>query len=126
MTSEVAAFVCPRCAHINSPDLPGGPGFCERCGRVTQAFASAADYPPPDTRALMLQNQDDCLIAIEDGKPVPTRKLAALPPWRASMIAHIAEKAGVSLEDGTAAQVHAEARQVGGAGALGSWWLRPA
>lgn len=77
-----------------------------------------------DSRAELMANQDDCLLAIEDGNPVPAAKLGKLPPWRAVMIARIAEKAGVPLERGTAAQVHAEASAVGGAGTLGQWWER--
>ena len=78
-----------------------------------------------DSRAELMANQDDCLLAIEDGDPVPADRLGKLPPWRAAAIARIAEKAGVPLERGTAAQVHAEAREVGGAGTLGEWWNRP-
>jgi len=62
--------------------------------------------------------QDECLIAIEDGRPVPTRALAQLPPWRAVLIARVAERAGVPLQDGTVEQLRAEAARVGGAGTL--------
>ena len=78
-----------------------------------------------DSRAELLANQDDCLLAIEDGHPVPAAKLAKLPPWRAVMVARIAARAAVPLERGTLDQLHAEAVQVGGTGTLGPWWERP-
>jgi hypothetical protein len=68
------------------------------------------------------QNQDDCLIAITDGKPVPTRALKALPPWRAVLMARVAAKAGVPLEHGSVTELVAEARRVGGGGRLAEWW----
>jgi len=71
-----------------------------------------------------MANQDDCLLAIEDGNPVLAAKLGKLPPWRAVMLGRIARKAGVPLERGTVDQLHAEAREVGGAGTLGQWWNR--
>lgn len=71
-----------------------------------------------ETRARVLANQDDCLIAITDGKPVPTRKLRALPPWRAVLIARVAAKAGIPLEHGTLDALIAEAQEVGGDGSL--------
>lgn len=76
------------------------------------------------SRDELMASQDDCLLAIEDGDQVPAAKLAKLPPWRAVMIARIAARANVSLERGTLAQLHAEARAVGGAGTLGQWWNR--
>ncbi|MGH8921886.1 MAG: hypothetical protein ACRD0H_26685 [Actinomycetes bacterium] len=69
--------------------------------------------------------QDDCLLAVEDGKPVPAGPLGHLPPWRAVMVARIAAKAGVPLERGTVGQLAAEARAVTGSGTLGPWWERP-
>lgn len=69
--------------------------------------------------------QDDCLIAIEDGNPLRTDRLMKLPPWRAVLVARVAERAGVPLEQGTVAQLIAEARAVGGEGTLGNWWERP-
>lgn len=68
--------------------------------------------------------QDDCLLAITDGDPVPTRALLALPPWRAVLMARVAAKAGVPLEQGTVEQIVAEAAAVGGHGVLGQWWTR--
>ena len=62
-----------------------------------------------------MQNMDDCLIAITDGRPIPTDALAALPPWRAVLIGRVAEKAGVPFQDGTLAELVAEAQRVGGA-----------
>lgn len=62
-------------------------------------------------------DQDDCLLAITEGKALPNDKLRNLPPWRAVMIARVAEKAGVM----SATQVErlvAEAREVGGNGRL--------
>lgn len=69
-------------------------------------------------------NQDDCLIAIENGRPVPVKALLALPPWRAVLMARVAAKAGVALERGTLEQIVAEAVAVTGSGQLGSWWER--
>jgi hypothetical protein len=71
-------------------------------------------------------NQDDCLIAIEDGNPLPVKALLALPPWRAVLMARVAEKAGVPMERGSVEQIRAEAVAVTGSGKLGSWWERRA
>jgi hypothetical protein len=73
-------------------------------------------------------NQDDCLIAVEDGHPVPTKALLALPPWRAVLMARVAQRAGVPLEQGTVDQIKAEAFAVTvtGSGKLGNWWEREA
>ena len=68
--------------------------------------------------------QDDCLIAIQRGNPVPVRYLQRIPPWRSALLADIADKAGTGLEKGTAEQLRAEAKSVGGNGKLGSWWDR--
>jgi hypothetical protein len=62
--------------------------------------------------------QDVCLIAITDGQPVPAASLGQLPPWRAVLIARVAERAGIPLEGGSVAQLRAEAARVGGAGQL--------
>ena len=69
-------------------------------------------------------HQDDCLIAIEDGDPLPVRALRSLPPWRAVLMARVAEKAGIGLERGSVVQLVAEAWAVTGAGTLGNWWER--
>lgn len=69
--------------------------------------------------------QDDCLIAIEDGHRLPAAKLKLLPPWRAVLIAHVADRAGIGLERGTLSQLLAEARAADGGGELGDWWNRP-
>jgi hypothetical protein len=90
--------------------------------RDTMTEASRTEF---GSRDALLANQDECLLAIEDGNPVPVARLRALPPWRAVMLARIAAKAGVPLERGTVDQIQAEAREVGGAGALGPWWERP-
>lgn len=68
--------------------------------------------------------QDDCLIAIEDGNPLRADRLLKLPPWRAVLVARVAERAGVPLERGTVVQLIAEAREVGGDGELGKYWER--
>lgn len=68
--------------------------------------------------------QDELLIAIQDGNPLPTDTLAKLPPWRAYLIACVAERAGTGLEQGTADQVRLEAKAVTGGGNLGEWWKR--
>jgi hypothetical protein len=70
--------------------------------------------------------QDDLLISIEDGEPLASAKLQRLPPWRAVMVARLAEKAGVAMEQGDVPQIVAEARAVGGDGVLGRWWEREA
>jgi hypothetical protein len=67
-------------------------------------------------------HQDDCLIAISQGRSVPTRHLQSLPPWRAALIARVADRAGIPLEHGTLDQLVAEAARVTGAGRLGYWW----
>jgi hypothetical protein len=68
--------------------------------------------------------QDDCLVAIEDDSPLPTGALQKLPPWRAVLLARVARKAGVQLEEGTLDQLIDEARRSGGTHALGDWWAR--
>lgn len=66
--------------------------------------------------------QDDCLIAIEDGHPLRADRLLKLPPWRAVLVARVAQRAKVPLEKGTVDQLIAEARAVGGSGKLGNYW----
>lgn len=73
--------------------------------------------------SLVYQKQDVCLIAIERGTPVPARILADLPPFRATLIAGVAERAGVPLEGGTYNELRLEASRVGGEGEL-VWPLR--
>lgn len=80
----------------------------------SKADALLATVPGEDLVAL----QDVCLIAITDGCPLPTEAIAALPPWRAVLLARVADKAGVPLADGTLDQLVAEARRVRGAGTL--------
>jgi hypothetical protein len=70
----------------------------------------------------MMDLQDDCLIAMSRGHPLPVHKLQGLPPWRAVLIARVAAKAGIPLEHGSLEQLVAEARKVTGSGKLGSWW----
>lgn len=62
-------------------------------------------------------NQDDCLIAITDGKRPPDECLRKLPPWRAVLIARVALRAGVMSQEEVDALV-AEARYIGGDGTL--------
>lgn len=66
----------------------------------------------------LLRAQDHLLIAIRDGRPLPDVDLRRLPPWRAVLIARIADRAGVPLEHGTVAQLVDEATAVRGAGTL--------
>jgi hypothetical protein len=44
-----------------------------------------------------------CLHAIADGRPIPVRELGQLPGQQAAVLARIAERAGVPLEVGVAA-----------------------
>jgi hypothetical protein len=62
--------------------------------------------------------QDRCLIDIEDGRPLRADVLQHLPPWRAVLLARVAERAGIPLEGGTVEQLRAEAARVGGDGTL--------
>lgn len=62
--------------------------------------------------------QDRCLIAITDGRPLPADALQQLPPWRAVLLARVAERAGIGLEGGTLGQLVGEAQRVGGYGEL--------
>ena len=62
--------------------------------------------------------QDLCLIAITDGKPLPARAIAGLPPWRAVLLGRVANKAGIPIQGGTLEQLVEEARRVGGEGVL--------
>lgn len=73
--------------------------------------------------AELYSEQDKCLIAIMEGRAVPARSLAQLPPWRAVLIARVAEKADIPLEGGTLDDLVAEAKRVGGQGTL-VWPLR--
>ena len=54
--------------------------------------------PSEAQRATWLAASDDCLLAITDGHPIPTKALQALPPWRAVMLARVAAKAGAPVE----------------------------
>jgi hypothetical protein len=85
-----------------------------------------------ESRWKIIRNmQDDCLIALENGDPLPTAALQALPPWRAVMLARIAVALGgvPALEHGTLAQLETEAKAVmrnaellGEQQQLGNWW----
>lgn len=77
-------------------------------------------YAGLETRKLVAA-MDNCLLAVTDGKPVPTAALSDLPPYRALMLARVAEKAGIPLQDGTVDQMKAAARTVTG-GAGPGWW----
>lgn len=76
-----------------------------------------------DSQAHIYAIQDMCLIAISQGKPVPSGPLGMLPPWRAVLIGRVADKAGISLEGGTLEDLVTEANRVGGEGKL-VWPLR--
>lgn len=52
-----------------------------------------------DERVKLYDNQDECLLAISEGKRSPMIALVALPPWRAVMIARIACRAGVMSQE---------------------------
>lgn len=65
----------------------------------------------------LLADQDDCLIAISDGKSPSKRALYSLPPWRAVLIARVAVRAGVMTEEEVREMVE-QARRVGGEGTL--------
>lgn len=126
-----AEFICPRCAHICTHALEIAFGWCPVCRAYTGPEGAPRLVPPPpplpeSTRREIMIAQDDCLIAMENRKPVPVAKLQALPPWRAVALARIADQAGLALERGTVEQIAAEAREVGGDGTLGDWWLREA
>lgn len=62
--------------------------------------------------------QDECLLAIQDGEPVPAAALSKLPPWRAVMIGRVAARSQLPVEGGTLDQLVAEAIRVGGYGSL--------
>lgn len=97
----------------------GGPGVVAGGGSAGGGGAtSARNVARPDWWA----EQDDLLISITDRRPLPTRLLRALPPYRALMIARIACQAGVGLEQGDVDQLAAEAARVGGGQRLGDWW----
>jgi hypothetical protein len=68
--------------------------------------------------------QDTCLLAIKDGTPLSVKTLQRIPPDRAVLIAAVAEKAGISLEEGTHDQLKAEAKLAGSRGKLGDWWRK--
>lgn len=87
----------------------------------TGRAGTASRVPDEDRYALavtLLGAQDHLLIAIQDGRPLPDVDLRRLPPWRAVLIARIADRAGVPLEHGTVAQLVDEATAVRGAGTL--------
>ena len=89
----------------------------------TSQEVRAIPVPPADSD--IYGWQDDCLIDIEDGHPLRADRLLKLPPWRAVLVARVAQRAGVPLEKGTVEQLIAEARTVGGSGKLGNYWERP-
>ena len=68
----------------------------------------------------LLALQDDCLISITDHRPLPAQSLRALPPWRAVLIARIANLAGITTTDDghDLDEIVLEAQIVGGSGAL--------
>lgn len=75
----------------------------------------------------MAAAQDDCLLAISQGQPVPSAKLRLLFPWRAVMVARVAIRAGLQMDMGSLNQIEAEAAEVTGkldGGMLGPWWER--
>lgn len=53
----------------------------------------------------MQANQDNCLLNMEAGLTPSMMALTSLPPWRAVMIARIAERCGIMTEDEVAALV---------------------
>ena len=121
---EPEAWICPRCSTICRHKLEIYFRWCPRCGEVT-GTPRPCPHPPPvteETWKSIRNNTDDCLIAIENWKPLPTKALQALPPWRAATLARVADACLVDLEDGTVEQLLAEARRVGGEGKLGNWW----
>lgn len=69
-------------------------------------------------QAAVWAHQDDCLLAIADGEPLPPDALRKLPPWRAVMLARIARNAGV-VTDLELSILTTEAREVGGLGGSG-------
>lgn len=75
---------------------------------ATVTTMSTQDTPRDTTsridRAQLLADQDDCLLAITAGKPIPSDRLRRLPPWRAVMIARVAAKAGITVGDGSTAE----------------------
>lgn len=75
------------------------------------------DTHPVSAHDALIAAMDDCLIAITDGKPIPTARLRSLPPWRAVLIARVAHKAGAMGTVEVQALVD-EARRVGGDGTL--------
>lgn len=122
------AFICPRCGCICRHALEIYFQWCPVCAAVTglPAQPPESEGTPELPWRLIQRNQDTCMIAIENSKPLPTAALQALPPWRAVMLARIAHAAGLGLEQGSIEQITAEARQVTGAGKLGDWWLKEA
>ena len=130
---------CDRTSRRNHPvsqrprHYPGGPLPAELLYKITKAeggagwrvtpVAAGSKAWDPD-RVALYAPQDDCLIAIEEKKPVPVDKLQQLPPWHAVMIARLAAMCGGSLERGTVGQMVAEAVAVGGSAELGGSVLR--
>jgi hypothetical protein len=78
--------------------------------------AKSLEYPAYHHH--LVAAQDDILLSIEDGKPIPTKAINALPPWRAVMLCRVADKAGARLQHGTLEELIAMAREVGGDGYL--------
>jgi DNA-binding transcriptional MerR regulator len=86
---------------------------------VTRFADELATSGDDNTRIYEIEElQDLCLIAITDGKQLPARAIAELPPWRAVMLARVAHKASIPIEGGTLEQLVDEARRVGGEGKL--------
>jgi hypothetical protein len=64
--------------------------------------------------AEVMRWQDEVLLAVQDGRPVPHQAIRALPPWRAALLADIAHAAGVPLERGNYKSLRRLAADVGG------------
>ena len=68
----------------------------------------------------LMRWQDTCLIAMSEGRRPPRHAIVALPPWRAVLVARIANQAGF-MSDKELANLVAEAREVTGNGVIVNW-----
>lgn len=64
---------------------------------------------------------DDIMIAVKDGRPIPTTAIDRLPPWRAVLYVTVALRAGGRLADGTLEQLTETVQKVGSYAQPG-WW----
>lgn len=96
-------------------------GRPQALGQAAQDRAQTAAAADLVRRASQVWLMDEILIAAQDNQPIPTDSIDQLPPWRASLIVHVAVTAGATMEHGTWQELHKAAGEAGGSAQPG-WW----